>query len=170
MTSDPEDALHWDGDEEQGPAPSLPRGWRAVGRGSEQVEGSTQQASDAVDGTREAAADRTSDATVDSAPDGDDAALSTPALVGFGVLGGIYLLYSVGWFLGGTGLLPRTVFLIPEFMYVVMMWAAVLAPWLWFAASWVLTRRSATWVRLVALIGGAVLLVPWPFLMTGAGA
>lgn len=169
MTSDPEDALRWDGDEERG-APSLPEGWRAVGKGSRQVASSPPQEPDAAKDAAPHAAP-TPDAAVDAAElDDAEPVLSTPALVGLGVLGGIYLLYSVGWFLGGTGLLPRTVFLVPEFMYIVMMWIAVLAPWLWFAASWVLTRRAATWVRLAALIAGAVLLVPWPFLMTGAGA
>jgi hypothetical protein len=59
-------------------------------------------------------------------------------------------------------------FLIPDVMYQVALWAAVLAPALWFGAVWVLTRRSAPWVRVAGLLAGAVLLVPWPFVMTGA--
>ena len=47
-------------------------------------------------------------------------------------------------------------------------WLAVLAPALWFGTVFLLTRRSAGWVRVVWLVAGAILLVPWPFITVGA--
>jgi hypothetical protein len=38
----------------------------------------------------------------------------------------------------------------------------------WFVTVFALTRRSRAWVRLTWLIAGAVLLLPWPFIMLGA--
>ena len=52
-------------------------------------------------------------------------------------------------------------------MYFPWMWLAALASVLWFGAAWVLTRGKATWIRIVALIAGVALLVPWPFVMFG---
>lgn len=160
MTSDADDALTWEGDDDRPtrkPAPepeqkpALPRGWDAVGKRSETV-GLIQQ-----DGTVSDPAERPP--------------LSTPMLLLIGIVGGVYLLYTVGWIIGGLTLQSSAMFLIPGVMYQVALWAAVLAPALWFGAVWVLTRRSASWVRVVGLLAGVLLLVPWPFVMTGvAGA
>ncbi|GGD79880.1 hypothetical protein GCM10007269_23480 [Microbacterium murale] len=157
MTSDADDALTWEGDDDrptQKPAAepeqkaALPRGWNAIGKRSETV-GRIRE-----DGT-----------ILDPA---DKPPLSTPMLLLLGIVGGIYLLYTVGWIIGGLTLQSSAMFLIPDVMYQVALWAAVLAPALWFCAVWVLTRASATWVRVVGLLGGVLLLVPWPFVMTGA--
>jgi hypothetical protein len=93
--------------------------------------------------------------------------LSTPMLLVVGVIGGVYLLYTVGWIIGGLNLQTTALFLVPGIMYHVAVWTAVLAPALWFAAVWLLTRGSAGWVRVLGFLAGAVLLVPWPFVMTG---
>ena len=45
---------------------------------------------------------------------------------------------------------------------------ATLAAPIWFITSVYLTQGARFWKRFVALLGGAVLLVPWPFLMLGA--
>lgn len=153
MTSDAEEALSWEGDDDQ-PArsrPTLPDGWKAVGKDSETV------GHRAADGTVTAPEDT-------QAP----ASPSTPMLLFIGIIGGIYLLYTVGWVIGGLNLQVSALFLVSSVMYQVGVWAAVLAPAFWFAAVWLLTRRSAAWIRVVGLIAGAVLLVPWPFVLTGA--
>lgn len=164
MTSDADDALTWDGDDDRPmrkPAPeldvtpdvkpekklALPRGWNAVGKRSETV-GRVRE-----DGTVVEAADRPP--------------LSTPMLLLVGIVGGVYLLYTVGWIIGGLNLQSSAMFLIPGVMYQVALWVAVLAPALWFVAVWLLTRRSASWVRVVGFLAGVLLLVPWPFVMTG---
>ena len=156
MTSDADDALSWDGDDDppaqkrtdrSEPERALPEGWDAVGKDSDTV------GRIAADGTV-------------TAPD-DPRPLSTPMLLLVGVIGGVYLLYTVGWIIGGLNLQGSALFLVPAIMYQVAVWAAVLAPALWFAAVWLLTRRSPGWVRAAGFIVGAALLVPWPFVMTG---
>lgn len=157
MTSDADDALSWEGDDDLAKpapaakaAPALPEGWNAVGRNSEKV-GRIE-----ADGS-----------VVEPAGDEPPRGLSTPMLVFVGVVGGIYLLYTIGWIIGGLNVRASALFLVPSVMYQVGVWAAVLAPGLWFAAAWLLTRRSAGWIRVLALLAGAALLVPWPFVMTG---
>lgn len=177
MTSDADDALSWEGDEDK-PAPSrgrkqrekrpsdsttngraLPDGWNAVGRDSETV-GRIES-----DGT--VSEPTVSEPTVSESGEHPQG-LSTPMLVLVGIVGGVYLLYTVGWIIGGLNLQGSALFLVPAVMYQVAVWAAVLAPTLWFAAVWLLTRHSASWVRVVGFLAGAALLVPWPFVMTGA--
>ncbi len=129
---------------------TLPQGYTAVGRGSEAVSD--------VDGEPE-------DPGAPDAP----AQLGNAALVSLGVLGGIYLLYTLGWFIGGSRLQAiAPLLLVSPAAYVPAFWLAVLAPAIWFAATLMLTRRSAPWLRFVWLAAGAVLLVPWPFIMIGA--
>lgn len=170
MTSDPDDALSWEGDDTPAAsprskevplseeAPSLPEGWNAVGKGSETVRSTAEPALPSSETVKEA-----------SDPDAaTERGLSTAALLSFGVLGGIFLLYAVGWVIGGLRLQPLARFLVADAMYLPWMWLAVLAPALWVVAVLVLTRGRATWIRILALVGGVVLLVPWPFVMIGA--
>lgn len=167
MTSDSDDALSWDGDEGVGAAeqaskapapkrseplpapaehptsdPTLPDGWNAVGKGSDTV------------GHLETEEDRQP--------------LSTAMLLILGVVGGIYLLYSVGWVVGGLRLKPLANFFVIDAMFLPWFVLAVAAPLLWFVASLVLTRGKAGWMRVGALLLGVVLLVPWPFVTMGA--
>ncbi|MBT2485654.1 MULTISPECIES: hypothetical protein [unclassified Microbacterium] len=151
MTSHSDDALSWDGDDA---APqkdaALPDGWNAVGKGS------------AVVGRIEA------DGTVVPADGQERAGLSTAMLLILGVVGGVYLLYTIGWVIGGLRLGPLASFLVDDVMFVPWFVLAVAAPALWFLASWVLTRGRAAWIRVAALLVGVVLLVPWPFVTVGA--
>ncbi len=170
MTSDSDDALSWDGDEGGAPTgrapkkpaqprsapaaagqaersaddPALPEGWNAVGKGS---------------------------AAVVRPGDDDDEEhqpLSTAMLLILGIVGGVYLLYSVGWVVGGLRLKPLANFFVADAMFLPWFVLAVAAPLLWFLASWVLTRGRAGWIRVSALLLGVVLLVPWPFVTVGA--
>lgn len=175
MTSDSDDALSWDGDESDAPlkpasaertptptepmtsariapeatsdaqaAADLPEGWNAVGRGSDAVSHA------------EAAADHD-----------ERAPLGTGMLLTLGIVGGIYLLYSVGWVVGGLRLKPLANLIVADAMYVPWFVLAVAAPALWFLATWVLTRAKAGWIRIALLLVGVVLLVPWPFVTVG---
>lgn len=169
MTSDSDDALSWDGDDGVAPKartpkrsesdastpgghaddPALPDGWNAVGRGSEAVG--------RVEG----------DGTV-TMPDEQEAThLSTAMLLTLGVVGGVYLLYSIGWVVGGLRLKPLANLIVADSMYVPWFVLAVAAPALWFLVVWVLTRAKATWIRIGLLLLGVVLLVPWPFVTVG---
>lgn len=150
MTSDSDDALSWDGDEATRPKdPALPRGWNAVGKGSRGV-GRVKE-----------------DGTVIAADEEEPVGLSTAMLLVLGVVGGVYLLYTIGWVVGGLRLKPLASFLVDDAMFVPWFVLAIAAPAFWFLASWVLTRRRATWIRIAALLAGVVLLVPWPFVTVG---
>ncbi|WEK59633.1 MAG: hypothetical protein P0Y60_09585 [Candidatus Microbacterium colombiense] len=158
MTSDSDDALSWDGDEDASrPRPSLPRGWNAVGKGSDAVERVDDEAV-AED------APGIDHVTVDAA---EPAPLSSAMLLILGVVGGVYLLYSVGWVVGGLRLKPLANFFVADAMFLPWFVLAIAAPALWFLATWVLTRGRAAWIRICLLLLGVVLLVPWPFVTVG---
>ncbi|MFJ2541959.1 hypothetical protein [Microbacterium sp. NPDC087589] len=163
MISDSDDALNWDGDEGAAPAapsptasgakasaptdgpsddPALPDGWNAVGKGSEAVGRVESEGS-------------------------ERASLSTAMLLTVGIVGGIYLLFSIGWVVGGLRLKPLANLIVADAMYVPWFVLAVAAPALWFLAVWVLTRAKAAWIRIGLLLLGVVLLVPWPFVTVG---
>lgn len=93
--------------------------------------------------------------------------MSTAMLLTLGVVGGVYLLYSIGWVVGGLRLKPLANLIVADAMYVPWFVLAVLAPALWFLATWVLTRGRAAWLRIFMLLLGVVLLVPWPFVTVG---
>lgn len=137
----------------------LPKGWTAVGRGSEELT------ADALGGASDDPA---------GTPDSDDlteapaTGMSNAMLITVGVLAGSYLLFAIGWLLGGLRLHGYAQFLVSPVAYQVSVWLAVLAPVIWFGTVMLLTARRAAWVRVVWLVVGAVLLVPWPFVMMGA--
>jgi len=164
-TPDEDDALHWDGDDE--PAPQLPAGWVAKGKGADRVVTEGESAPEIVP-----AAVHGDDDVRDAAP----APLGNGALVGLGMLGGVYLLYTIGWIIGGFRLLGVAGMMMASdgqgpAMWTagntVMTWLAILAPAIWFLTVTVLSKGRPAWVRWVWLIVGAVVLVPWPLLMGG---
>lgn len=186
MTSDSDDALSWDGDDE----PTAPNPRRQKRRPSD----AATDAGDAGEpATTDAGPDRSIPAqapaptpfpsTSSGAASGprlvdvdeldedeteEPAGLSTVMLLTLGVIGGIYLLYSVGWVVGGLRLQPLASFFVVDAMFLPWFVLAVAAPALWFLAVWVLTRGRASWIRISALILGVILLVPWPFVTVGA--
>ena len=166
MTTDPDEALRWEGDEPDAPdapaAQERPTVAAPASVSPQEERGSVQAAEPRTDGSVAAGA---TPADADS-EDGSEGT-GNVALVFYGIIGGVYLLFAVGWIVGGFRLRPRASLLLGDWTYFPWMWLAALAPVLWFAATWVLTRGTATWIRIVALIGGAVLLVPWPFVMFG---
>ncbi|BDZ38508.1 DNA polymerase III subunit gamma/tau [Microbacterium suwonense] len=163
MRSDADDdALSWEGDDAlDAPRPAV---WAPASR-TPQLAGDGAQASVPTPATA-AAAEAAADATdAEDEPQG----LGTVSLVLLGILGGIYLLYTIGWIIGGVGMQAPVMFTLPAVLYQAALWVAVLAPALWFAAVLVATRGSKDWVRVVWLIAGAALLVPWPFVVSGGG-
>lgn len=170
MTSDSDDdALSWDGDE--GRTSKRPHREDA-GRPSPVQDAAAEPS--VVEPSPEAARSSDAAAPVDAENDAgvllDDErpSLSTGMLLALGVVGGIYLLYSVGWVVGGLRLKPLANFFVADAMFLPWFVLAVAAPALWFLAGWVLTRGKATWIRLSVLLLGVVLLVPWPFVTVGA--
>ncbi|GMA27942.1 hypothetical protein [Arenivirga flava] len=84
-------------------------------------------------------------------------------LVASGVLGGIYLLFTIGWVLSARQ--QPALDGLPGVMYVLGQWLAVAAPALWFGAALLLTRHRPAPVKLLWLVIGMLLLVPWPFIL-----
>ena len=101
----------------------------------------------------------------DTASDVAPAPTSSFLLVTYGIVAGVYGLYTVGWITtvlrgGGTmsTMLGEVMFQFGEFL------AIASAP-LWFASAFYLTRGSRPIARLAWLIAGLVLLVPIPFVL-----
>ncbi|MBL3698497.1 hypothetical protein [Leucobacter luti] len=124
----------------------------------------------------EADADGTAALAADAAaePTGTDQ-VSNGALVALGVFGGLYLLYSYGWFVvaqaysavnaitaAGSGSLGGI-------LQQIVFWAAPFAPALWFFTALALSGRGRT-ARLSILLGiGAIVLLPLPMLIARGG-
>lgn len=95
--------------------------------------------------------------------------MGSVALVLHGILGGIYLLYTIGWLIVVQRDSAAPSDIIGSAMYGVGLWLAVLAPALWFGATLWLTRSSVTSrTRLIVLAVGVLVLAPVPFLLGGA--
>lgn len=83
------------------------------------------------------------------------------ALVGFGVLGGLYLLYTVAWLVGASAM-TGTTGLAAEAMRVL----AIMAPAMWFVTTLWVGQARPNRTRFTWLVIGAVVLIPWPFILT----
>ena len=159
MTRDSDDdALRWEGDDD----PTLAPGWKTVGSQSSAapLAGDAAEASGAPVANSAAAA-------VDE-PESTDAAPQTGSaeLVVLGVLGGVYLLYTIGWLIVAIGEQQPFADPVAQFMYGLGSWFAVVAAPLWFGAVlWLASGHRRA--RLIWLIVGAVLLVPIPFILRG---
>lgn len=103
----------------------------------------------------------------DDEPSDGTAPASSAALVSLGILGGIYLLYTIGWVVGGLRINAVAGFIVAPTASLPAVIVAIFAPAVWFGVAYLLTRGRATWQRFAWLIAGAVLLVPWPFAMLG---
>lgn len=168
MSGRDDDALRWEGDDDPTldvgaaapAAPAAPRddpaaepvalpdGFTAVGKDSASVGRIEADGSVVMPGEREP--------------------LSTATLLALGVLAGVYLLFTIGWIVGGIRLQGTAQYLVSPVGYQAAFWLAVIAPVVWFGTAYVLTRSAKAWVWISCLVAGLVLLVPWPFVMVGA--
>jgi hypothetical protein len=173
MTRDPEDdALRWEGDDD----PTLAPGWKVVGK-PVPLDGASYATDAATSGTSPvpddaasaegAPSDEREPDTGEETVEAEEAAQPGSAeLVLIGMLGGVYLVYSVGWLFWATSPAPELADPVAQFMFGLGRWFAVLAPALWFGAVlWLAAGRRRA--RLIWLLAGAVLLVPFPFLLRG---
>jgi len=90
------------------------------------------------------------------------------ALVGMGVLAGIYFLYTVGWFISTSRVANPLVDPVGAFMFSLGAWLAVVAPVVWFGAAFWLTNGRPR-ARVAWLLAGVVLLVPMPVILGVGG-
>jgi hypothetical protein len=89
--------------------------------------------------------------------------MSAPVLVSLGILGGIYLLYTVGWFISWQRFLYASNDELELVGFHVQQILAIIAPALWFVVTLLLTRERKPVLRLVWLLVGALVLIPWSF-------
>ncbi len=158
MTRDPDDdALSWAGEDDPtlegaGPKPAadaLAPGWTPVGGPGTIAE--------------------PLDATPEQPENAQDAAAgSSIVLIVLGILGGVYLLYTIGWAITAGRTPNSAVDLVGQFMFTVGLWLAVLAPAGWFALVFWQTRGRAL-RRVLLLVLGALVLVPLPFVLGPGG-
>ncbi|WJX99002.1 hypothetical protein [Curtobacterium sp. 458] len=90
----------------------------------------------------------------------DEGPMGSGPLIGFGVLGGLYLLYTVAW------LISASVLAVADPASEVMRALAIVAPALWFVATLWLGQSTRNRTKFVWLLIGAVVLIPWPFILT----
>ncbi len=104
------------------------------------------------------------------AADADAAAApaSSFALISLGVFCGVYLLYTIGWFIGISRIDNPLSDAAGAFMFSLGLWLAVAAPAAWFGATFWLTRTRPR-ARLGLLLLGVVLLAPLPFVINAGG-
>ena len=155
MARPDDDALTWDGDDD----PTLDTG--APASAAKPGAGTSTPQPDAA---------TAAPSTNKAAPPTEEqrAPMGNAMLITIGVLAGFYAIFTIGWVIGGLRLQGYAAYLVNDIMFQGSFWLAVLAPALWFSTVYLLTRRSASWVRMLLLTAGAILLVPWPFVMVGA--
>ncbi len=95
----------------------------------------------------------------------DDAPPSTSGavLVSLGILGGIYLLYTVGWFVSWQRFVYVASTPLDQIAFSIQQGLSLVAAPVWFVVTLLLTRDRKPTVRLLWLLIGALALVPWPF-------
>lgn len=169
MTREKDDeALSWAGDDDPtlAPAtPSSPRGAKAAPVAPEarrDADGDTPVEPSALDISEEVE-DAAAEAYL-AAIEKDTAQLSSAMLISYGILGGVYLLETIGWLVHvlRNQIAAASVFQITD--QIVQLLAVASAP-LWFTAALLLTRNRTTRSRVGWLLLGAFVLVPWPFVL-----
>ena len=161
-----DDALGWAGDDD----PTLVSGDEAVESASPAGPGSVSGSAAGEDGPGEPPEGWTvtgpasaveAKAAADAAA--TRAATSSLALVSLGIFGGIYLLYTIGWFIGAGRIQTPISDVVSEFMFTLGLWLAVAAPAVWFAVTFWLTQAHPR-ARFGWLLIGVILLVPLSFI------
>jgi hypothetical protein len=172
-TTRDDDALGWAGDDDptlvSGPGASgTPRGTGATAQNSDPaVPAHSGTGAESGDTLPEGWAVTGSPGGYVDAPAGRTP-MSSPALVGLGILAGVYLLYTIGWIIGVGRLETSLTDPLAQFMFSLSTWLAIAAPAVWFASSFWLTRRKPR-LRWTWLILGALLLAPLPFIAGSGG-
>ena len=175
MSTEDDEALTWLGDNDErltaGPTSSAPIRKRSASPSSS-PDGATQSPTapdKRVVGQSWSPAEKLGGAEVDaeSGPE-ETRGISSGEGIALGVLGGIYLLFSAAWIVTALGNPVLIEDPVGSFMFVFGLWLAALAPVTWFTATLAFGRhRSFLW-RFLMLALGAVLVIPWPYLIRGA--
>jgi len=148
MSTPEEDALSWAGDEDRLTTGSPASAKREAGGASSVKKSTTSK-------------DHPS-------PDDSHAGLSSAALIGFGIFGGIYLLYSVAWLITALRNPTQIADALGNAMFQFGLWLSVASPAIWFGAVLYLGKDKKVSTRMLFLLVGALVLIPWPY-VTWAG-
>ena len=148
MSTPEEDALSWAGDEDRLTTGSHASAKREAGGASSVKKSPTSK-------------DHPS-------PDDSPAGLSSAALIGFGIFGGIYLLYSVAWLITALRNPTQIADALGNAMFQFGLWLSVASPAIWFGAVLYLGKEKKVSARMLFLLVGALVLIPWPY-VTWAG-
>jgi len=95
-------------------------------------------------------------------------AMPAPVLVTYGILAGVYLIYTIGWVITVqryNAVTPPSVDVLSAVMFQLGEFLAIASPALWFAAAVLLTRTRKPLVRLLVLLAGLIAVLPWPFVL-----
>ncbi len=160
MSTDDDEALSWAGDE---PVAATPP--RRPSQRVEPVETTTPHPAEPPQRVEPVETTDTSD-TTDPLDDTAKHPLNPVLLVTYGILGGVYLICTIGWIVLITGDVS-SVQRIEALMFRIVQIVAIAAPALWFGGVLLLARRRAV-VAIPLLIAGLALTLPWPLFITGA--
>jgi hypothetical protein len=89
-------------------------------------------------------------------------------LITYGIIAGAFLIYTLGWVAVLVGPRPASSDILGEVAYWFNVGLAIASPAIWFGAAFLLTRGRKSIVRLLALLLGLVVVLPWPFVILGA--
>lgn len=96
---------------------------------------------------------------------GDAPRASSTMLVVYGIFGGAYLLYVVGWIIAVQRDTYTQASLFSEIMYQLGEFLAIASPAIWLGAVLLLTDAHRVVTRVLWLVAGLLLLAPWPFIL-----
>ena len=91
--------------------------------------------------------------------------ISSPLLVTYGVFGGVFLLFTVGWIIAvqrDTISIANPFF---DVMYRLGQFLAIASPAAWFVGVLYLARGRRAGARILWLLLGVLILAPWPFIL-----
>ena len=88
-----------------------------------------------------------------------------PLVVAYGVIAGVYLLYTAGWIITVLRSTVGPVDPFTDLMFHMGQYLAIASPAIWFGAVLLLTRGGRPARRILWLLVGLLVVIPWPTLM-----
>ncbi|QJU54291.1 DNA polymerase III subunit gamma/tau [Herbiconiux sp. KACC 21604] len=164
---DDEEGLGWAGDDDPTLTPvGVPARRPAAGSAAGATAGGAEAAAPrkTVLDEAEEAEDRAAESEL-AAAEAESAQLNSAALIGYGVIGGVYLLFTIGWIVSFARYQQPIDVDFTVLSHRIAQALAVAAVPLWFVATLLLTQRKDVRWTFLWLVVGVLVLVPWPFLM-----
>lgn len=95
--------------------------------------------------------------------------LPSSVLIFLGIIGGWFMLYTIGWFI-----VARANWAVEMDTFILLMHQAqlifvVASPALWFLTVWSVTRKKPFRHTVIWLLIGALMLLPWPYFLVSTG-